>query len=141
MFDAGSVLEGLNDEQRAAATHQGGPLRVLAGPGTGKTTTLTARVAWLVAGGVPPDRILLLTFTRRAARQMLARSEALLAQARARGPPGGCAAAPSTPWPTRCCAVLPPGWACPRASAWSTQRTPPTCSTSSAPTSGSRRRT
>jgi DNA helicase-2/ATP-dependent DNA helicase PcrA len=80
MFD---VLSGLNPEQRSAATHEGSPLRVLAGPGTGKTTTLTARVAWLVAGGVPPDRILLLTFTRRAARQMLARSEALLARARA----------------------------------------------------------
>src|SRR3954452_10660040 len=83
MFDAGSVLEGLNDEQRAAATHQGGPLRVLAGPGTGKTTTLTARVAWLVASGVPAERILLLTSTRRAARQMLARTETLLAAGRA----------------------------------------------------------
>ena len=78
MFD---VLEGLNPEQRAAATHDGGPLRVLAGPGTGKTTTLTARVAWLVAGGVAPDRVLLLTFTRRAARQMLARTQALLTRA------------------------------------------------------------
>jgi ATP-dependent DNA helicase UvrD/PcrA len=75
------VLDGLNREQRMAATHDAGPLRVLAGPGTGKTTTLTARVAWLVAGGVPPDRILLLTFTRRAARQMLARTQALLAAA------------------------------------------------------------
>ncbi len=79
MFD---ILAGLNDEQRTAATHEGPPLRVLAGPGTGKTTTLTARVAWLVAQGFPADRILLLTFTRRAARQMLARSELLLARAR-----------------------------------------------------------
>src|SRR3954447_26303212 len=92
MFDAGSVLEGLNDEQRAAATHQGGPLRVLAGPGTGKTTTLTARVAWLVASGVPAERILLLTFTRRAARQMLARTETLLAAGRARAASGALAA-------------------------------------------------
>src|SRR3954451_14235032 len=83
MFD---ILAGLNDEQRVAATHEGPPLRVLAGPGTGKTTTLTARVAWLVAQGCPADRILLLTFTRRAARQMLARSELLLASAR---PPAG----------------------------------------------------
>jgi DNA helicase-2/ATP-dependent DNA helicase PcrA len=74
MFD---VLEGLNPEQRAAAIHDAGPLRVLAGPGTGKTTTLTARVAWLVASGIRPDRILLLTFTRRAARQMLARTQAM----------------------------------------------------------------
>ena len=86
MFD---ILAGLNDEQRAAATHEGPPLRVLAGPGTGKTTTLTARVAWLVAQGVPADRILLLTFTRRAARQMLARSELLLAQRPAGGGRGG----------------------------------------------------
>jgi len=76
------ILDGLNDEQRTAATHVGAPLRVLAGPGTGKTTTLTARVAWLVAQGIPADRILLLTFTRRAARQMLARSELLLARTR-----------------------------------------------------------
>src|SRR3954469_16898825 len=87
MFDAGSVLEGLNPEQRAAATHEGGPLRVLAGPGTGKTTTLTARVAWLVASGVRPDRILLLTFTRRAARQMLARTQGM--HAGTRGVRGG----------------------------------------------------
>ncbi|MGZ4603448.1 MAG: ATP-dependent helicase [Kineosporiaceae bacterium] len=79
MFD---VLDGLNPEQLAAATHDGGPLRVLAGPGTGKTTTLIARVAWLVAAGVPPDRVLLLTFTRRAARQMLARTQSLLSTAR-----------------------------------------------------------
>jgi DNA helicase II / ATP-dependent DNA helicase PcrA len=79
MFEESVVLDGLNAEQQAAVTHDGGPLRVLAGPGTGKTTTLTARVAWLVGGGVPADRILLLTFTRRAARQMLSRTDALLA--------------------------------------------------------------
>jgi DNA helicase-2/ATP-dependent DNA helicase PcrA len=76
-----SLLAGLNDAQRTAVTHDGGPLRVLAGPGTGKTTTLTHRVAWLVAGGVPAERLLLLTFTRRAARQMVQRSDALLAAA------------------------------------------------------------
>src|SRR3954470_11989137 len=76
-------LDELNEEQRAAATHAGGPLLILAGAGTGKTTTLTARVAWLVASGVPAERILLLTFTRRAARQMLARTETLLAAGRA----------------------------------------------------------
>ena len=67
-------LEELNPEQRAAATHSGGPLLILAGAGTGKTTTLCARVAWLVASGVPSERILLLTFTRRAAREMLQRA-------------------------------------------------------------------
>jgi DNA helicase-2/ATP-dependent DNA helicase PcrA len=76
-------LEDLTEAQRAVATHDGGPLRVLAGAGTGKTTTLAARVAWLLASGTPPERILLLTFTRRAARQMLTRTSSLLT---ARGP-------------------------------------------------------
>ena len=71
-------LDDLNDRQRAVVTHDGGPLRVLAGAGTGKTTTLSARVAWLLATGTPPERILLLTFTRRAARQMVTRTSALL---------------------------------------------------------------
>src|SRR3954467_2399164 len=71
-------LDELNDEQRAAATHSGGPLLILAGAGTGKTTTLCARVAWLVASGVPSERVLLLTFTRRAAREMLQRARGLV---------------------------------------------------------------
>jgi DNA helicase-2/ATP-dependent DNA helicase PcrA len=72
------ALEALNVEQRVAVTHAGGPLLVLAGAGTGKTTTLCSRVAWLIGEGVPPERILLLTFTRRAAREMLARTRALI---------------------------------------------------------------
>nr|MDQ2874742.1 UvrD-helicase domain-containing protein [Actinomycetota bacterium] len=68
------ALAGLNDEQRAAAAHQGGPLLILAGAGTGKTRTLVARAAWLREQGVPASRILLLTFTRRAADDMLARA-------------------------------------------------------------------
>src|SRR3954470_9299071 len=71
-------LDELNPEQRAAATHAGGPLLILAGAGTGKTTTLCSRVAWLVSEGVPSERILLLTFTRRAAREMLQRARALV---------------------------------------------------------------
>jgi DNA helicase-2/ATP-dependent DNA helicase PcrA len=71
-------LEALNDEQRAAATHTGGPLLILAGAGTGKTTTLCSRVAWLVTEGVPAERILLLTFTRRASREMLQRARGLV---------------------------------------------------------------
>src|SRR5215210_6706323 len=71
-------LAELNAEQRAAATHAGGPLLILAGAGTGKTTTLCARVAWLVSSGVPSERVLLLTFTRRAAREMLQRARALV---------------------------------------------------------------
>jgi DNA helicase-2/ATP-dependent DNA helicase PcrA len=66
-------LEQLNRDQRAAATHTGGPLLILAGAGTGKTMTLSARVAWLITQGTAPERIMLLTFTRRAAREMLQR--------------------------------------------------------------------
>jgi DNA helicase II / ATP-dependent DNA helicase PcrA len=72
-----SWLADLNPEQLAAATHEGGPLLILAGAGTGKTTTLCSRVAWLIAAGVPAERILLLTFTRRAARDMVGRARAL----------------------------------------------------------------
>src|SRR3954452_19209143 len=71
-------LSELNPEQRAAATNAGGPLLILAGAGTGKTTTLCSRLAWLVAEGVPSARILLLTFTRRAAREMLQRVRGLV---------------------------------------------------------------
>jgi DNA helicase-2/ATP-dependent DNA helicase PcrA len=73
-------LDELNPEQLVAATHAGGPLLVLAGAGTGKTTTLVARVAWLMASGVPAERILLLTFTRRAAREMIQRARTLVAR-------------------------------------------------------------
>jgi ATP-dependent DNA helicase UvrD/PcrA len=72
-----SWLEELNDEQRSAVTHEGGHLLVLAGAGTGKTTTLCSRVAHLIERGVPAERTLLLTFTRRAAREMLGRAQAL----------------------------------------------------------------
>jgi len=75
MFDEADILDGLNEQQRQAVTHQGGPLLVLAGAGTGKTRTLVARAAWLRdVQGVPASRILLLTFTRRAASDMLARA-------------------------------------------------------------------
>ena len=77
MFEPAAVLEELNDEQRRAATHDGGPLLVLAGAGTGKTGTLVARAAWLRSQGIQASRILLLTFTRRAADDMLARVASL----------------------------------------------------------------
>ena len=68
----------LNAEQRAAATHGDGPLLVIAGAGTGKTRALVHRVAHLLDQGVAPERILLLTFTRRAAQEMLGRAERLV---------------------------------------------------------------
>jgi DNA helicase-2/ATP-dependent DNA helicase PcrA len=67
----------LNDEQYAAVTAPPGPLLVLAGAGSGKTRTLTYRVAWLLARGVRPFEILLLTFTNKAAKEMLRRVEDL----------------------------------------------------------------
>ncbi|MGH2530296.1 MAG: ATP-dependent helicase [Actinomycetota bacterium] len=74
MFEA---LKRLNLPQREAVEHVGAPLLVVAGAGSGKTWTLACRVARLVDRGVRPDRILLLTFTRRAAREMLSRAERL----------------------------------------------------------------
>src|SRR5438034_887844 len=86
--DRSGLLAELNEEQIAAVIHGGGPLLVLAGAGTGKTTTLSSRVGWLVEQGVAPERVLLLTFTRRAAREMLARVRATVG-ARAAGIVGG----------------------------------------------------
>jgi DNA helicase-2/ATP-dependent DNA helicase PcrA len=74
----------LNSEQAAAATHGDGPLLIIAGAGTGKTRTLIYRVAHLIGRGVAPERILLLTFTRRAAHEMLSRAERLVGSASAR---------------------------------------------------------
>jgi DNA helicase-2/ATP-dependent DNA helicase PcrA len=68
----------LNDAQLAAVTHRDGPLLVVAGAGSGKTRTLIYRVARLIESGVPPGAILLLTFTRRAAPEMLRRAEQLV---------------------------------------------------------------
>lgn len=68
----------LNEQQHAAVTAGNGPMLVIAGAGSGKTRTLTYRVAWLVEHGIPPERILLLTFTNKAAKEMLRRVERLL---------------------------------------------------------------
>ena len=69
-----TLLSELNERQRQAVMHGDGPLLVIAGAGSGKTKTLAHRVARLVARGTPPERILLLTFTRRAAEEMLKRA-------------------------------------------------------------------
>ena len=70
--------EALNDEQRAVVMAGRGPKLVIAGAGSGKTRTVTYRVARLIEAGVSPGRILLVTFTNRAAREMLQRVEALV---------------------------------------------------------------
>lgn len=70
----------LNPEQLDVVLNGDGPCLVLAGAGSGKTRTITYRVAYLVEHGVVPERILLLTFTNKAAREMLGRVETLLAR-------------------------------------------------------------
>jgi len=110
-----AILADLNDEQRTAAGHGRGPLLIVAGAGTGKTATLAHRVAALIATGIDPGRILLLTFTRRAAAEMLRRVDQILdgkrtaSGRRARravlGPRrGGFGAGLSMPSPHACCA-------------------------------------
>jgi DNA helicase-2/ATP-dependent DNA helicase PcrA len=70
--------EELNDEQYAAVTAEPGPSLVLAGAGSGKTRTLTYRVAWLMMEkGLHPDQLLLLTFTNKAAKEMIDRVQSL----------------------------------------------------------------
>jgi DNA helicase-2/ATP-dependent DNA helicase PcrA len=91
-------FERLNAGQHRAAEYgrvatgsgwQAGPLLIIAGAGTGKTSTLAHRVAWLVLNGTDPNRILLLTFTRRAAQEMIRRAQAIVdASLRERGVTG-----------------------------------------------------
>ncbi|WP_265442468.1 ATP-dependent helicase [Flexivirga meconopsidis] len=76
---------GLDEQQRVAVEHNSSPLVVAAGAGTGKTRTLTARVARLLDAGVPPERVLLLTFTRRAAAAMTTRAAAACVRPEAAG--------------------------------------------------------
>jgi DNA helicase-2/ATP-dependent DNA helicase PcrA len=75
-----AVVDRLNPSQRRAACHGQSPLLIIAGAGTGKTTTLVHRVAYLMAEGVPPQRLLLLTFTRRAAGEMLRRAQRVVSR-------------------------------------------------------------
>src|SRR3989440_2475468 len=73
------VLDGLNDTQRAAVTHDAGPLLIIAGAGTGKTTVIPRRIAWLIAQKkARPEEILALTFTDKAAAEMEERVDQLV---------------------------------------------------------------
>src|SRR5215467_7201991 len=70
----------LNPQQQAAVTAPPGPSLVIAGAGSGKTRTLIYRVAFLLEQGIPPERVLLLTFTNKAAKEMMRRVTDLLGQ-------------------------------------------------------------
>ena len=72
------VKEELNVNQQEAVFFGEGPLLIIAGAGSGKTKTLVCRVAYLIEKGIPPEQILLLTFTRKAAEEMLKRATQML---------------------------------------------------------------
>lgn len=77
VFDSSEeIFEGLNEQQERASRYQGRNLLVLAGAGTGKTRTIIARAKYLLDSGVSPQRLLILSFTRKSAKEIVTRLQA-----------------------------------------------------------------
>jgi DNA helicase II / ATP-dependent DNA helicase PcrA len=91
-------MDSLNAAQREAVTCDDGPVLVIAGAGSGKTWTLACRVAYLLEHGVQPERMLLLTFSRRAARQMLSRADRIVGHGKTSRVLGGTFHAVANRW-------------------------------------------
>ncbi|MCI0480738.1 MAG: UvrD-helicase domain-containing protein, partial [Candidatus Dadabacteria bacterium] len=80
--DSSDLLKALNPRQREAVCHQGSPLLILAGAGSGKTRVITTKIAWLVSEGLySPHEILAVTFTNKAAGEMGARVKRMIPEA------------------------------------------------------------
>ncbi|MBP5398494.1 MAG: UvrD-helicase domain-containing protein [Bacteroidales bacterium] len=84
MDEGQKILQGLNPQQRAAVLQLDGPVLIIAGAGSGKTRVLTSRIAWAIAQGKDPERMMALTFTKKAAGEMKDRIAAMVGGRQAR---------------------------------------------------------